>query len=98
MSSVQPEPGEPQAIEGVAREERPIETIAGFVAAASIFLSLIALAYRPMRVGTASALAALVAAGIGGRHARLARAAVVIAMICWVVGSAIAVATSHPPY
>ncbi|MGZ4398574.1 MAG: hypothetical protein ACXVZ1_09180, partial [Gaiellaceae bacterium] len=77
---------------------RSIETIAGFVAAASIFLSLIALAYRPMRVATASALAALIAAGIGGRYARLARFAVAIAAVCWVVGAAIAVVTSHPPY
>jgi hypothetical protein len=85
-------------VESEVHGERAIETVAGFVAAASIFLSLVALAYRPMRVGTASALAALVAAGIGGRHARLARTAVIVALVCWVVGSAIAVATSHPPY
>jgi hypothetical protein len=86
------------SIDARHQDERPIETVAGFVSAASIFLSLIGLAYRPMRVVTVSALAALVTVAVGGRHARLARAALVIAMVCWVVGSSIAVVTSHPPY
>jgi hypothetical protein len=86
------------SLESQTPQERPIETVAGFVAAASIFLSLIGLAYRPMRVVTVAALAALVTVAIGGRHARLARTALLVAAVCWVVGSAIAVVTSHPPY
>ena len=77
---------------------RPAEVVAGMLAAASIFVSLIALAHRPVRVAPAAFFVALLAVGMGGRHARLAAFAVALAAICWVVGMTIAIATNRPLY
>ena len=68
------------------------------LAALSLFVSLIALAYRPVRVAPAAILVALLAAGIGGRHARLAAFAVAAGAVCWTVGMTIAIATGNPLY
>jgi hypothetical protein len=50
----------------------------------------------PVRVGIAAIALALVAAGIGGRHRKLAAAAVGIAAACWVIGMIVAVVTQRP--
>ena len=75
---------------------RPAETVAGFLAAASIFLSLTGVAYRPLRLIPFAILLALIAAGIGGRSERLATIAVSVGAACFAVGMAVAVITSHP--
>ena len=75
---------------------RPSETVAGFLSAAAIFVSLTGIAYRPLRLIPISILLALVAAGIGGRAARLAGWAVAIAAASFAVGLAVAVITSNP--
>jgi hypothetical protein len=75
---------------------RPSETVAGFLAAAAIFVSLTGIAYRPLRLIPISILLALVAAGIGGRAARIAAWAVAIATASFAVGLAVAVITSNP--
>ncbi len=75
---------------------RPAETVAGFLAAASIFLSLTGVAYRPLRLIPFAILLALIAAGIGGRSERLATIAVFVGAACFAVGMAVAVITSHP--
>ena len=59
------------------------------MAGAAIFAGLIAIAYRPIRVG---------APAIGGRNARLAGAALAIATAAWVAGMIVAVITRHPLY
>jgi hypothetical protein len=82
----------------VARRDGPAEAVAGLMAAAAIFVSLIGLAYKPVRVIPAALLIAFVAAGIGGRHRALAGWAVAVAAICWVVGLTIAVATGRALY
>jgi len=79
-------------------ETRPSEAVAGFLAALSIFASLFALAYRPVRIMPFAIVLAFVAAGMGGRHARLAAFAVGIATVCFVAGMVIAVVTRHPLY
>jgi hypothetical protein len=43
-------------------------------------------------------LLALLAAAIGGRHQRLAGLAIAVGAVCFVVGMALAVLTSHPIY
>jgi len=85
-----------------------LDTLAGLMAAAAIFIGLLGatnfnlsisgthLEMRPVRIGVAAVVLALVAAGIGGRHRRLAAAAVAIAGACWVLGMAIAVITQRP--
>jgi hypothetical protein len=75
---------------------RPSETIAGFLAAVSIFVSLTGIAYRPLRLIPFALVLALIAAGIGGRAARLAAWAVGIGAVSFAAGMAAAVITSNP--
>jgi len=74
---------------------RPSETVAGFLAAFSIFASVVALAWHPLRLLGPAIVLAMVSAGMGGRHRRLAFAAVLIAAACFVMGMTIAVVTQH---
>jgi hypothetical protein len=79
---------------GTAR--RPSDTVAGYLAAVSIFISLISVAWHPLRLILPSILVALIAAAMGGRHNRLAFAAVMFAAACFFFGMTIAVITSRP--
>jgi hypothetical protein len=72
------------------------ETIAGFLAAAAIFVSLTGVAYRPLRLIPLAIVLALIATGIGGRATRLATWAVAISALAFAVGMAAAVITSNP--
>ena len=76
--------------------DRPSEAVAGLLATLSIFASCIALVYRPMRVTPFTILLALIAAGMGGRHERLAAWAVGISAACFVAGTFFAIVTNHP--
>jgi hypothetical protein len=78
------------------RQSRPAETVAGFLAAAAIFVSLVGVAYRPLRLIPFAILLSLIAAAIGGRSERLATYAVAIGAACFAIGLAVAVITSHP--
>ncbi len=90
------------------RQRDRVETLAGLMAATAIFVAVLGATnlelsiagthfeMRPIRIGVAAVILALVAAGIGGRHSRLAAAAVTIAGACWVLGMAIAVITQRP--
>ena len=75
---------------------RPSETVAGFLAAVAIFVSLTGVVYRPLRLIPLAILLALISVGIGGRHQRLASYAVGICALSFVLGMAAAVVTSHP--
>jgi hypothetical protein len=83
---------------GPISEERPADAIAGFLAALSVLGSAIGLAYRPARLIPFALLLAVIAAGMGGRHARLVSGAVVIGAVCFVVGMAVAVITNNPVF
>jgi hypothetical protein len=83
---------------GPITQDRPADTIAGFLAALSILGSAIGLAYRPARLIPFALLLAVIAVGMGGRHARLAAAAVVVGGVCFVVGMAVAVTTNNPVF
>jgi len=76
--------------------DRPAETVAGILAAIAIFGSIIALAYRPVRITPFTILISLIAAGIGGRHQKLAAAALVISGACFILGTFLAITTNHP--
>jgi hypothetical protein len=76
--------------------DRPVELLAGFLAAAALAAGAIAVAYRPVRIGVFAIVLALVAAGIGGRFSRLATAAVLLVTAAWVVGMILAVLTENP--
>jgi hypothetical protein len=77
---------------------RPSESVAGFLAAVALFVSLIGVVYRPVRLIPGAVIVALIAVGMGGRHQRLAAFALAVTAIAWVVGMTIAVATSNPLY
>ena len=87
--STQPEP---------ATRDRPSDGIAGFLASVALFASLIGLAYRPVRIIPFALLLALIATGMGGRHQRLATAALGVGAVCFMVGMAIAVITNNPVF
>ena len=84
--------------EAAERRDRPAEVVAGFLATIAVFASVLGLAYRPFRIAPFAILIALVAAAMGGRHARLAAFAVGFGAFCWVVGMIIAVVTETPVY
>ena len=72
------------------------DSIAGYLAAMAIFICLIGLAWHPLRLILPGIVIAMVSAGIGGRHKKLAFAAVMIAAACFFFGMMIAVITSRP--
>jgi hypothetical protein len=90
------------------RDRERLDTLAGLMAATAIFIGVLAatnlnlsisgthVAMRPIRVGVAAVVLALVSAGIGGRHSRLASIAVGVAGASWVLGMVIAVVTQRP--
>jgi len=83
---------------GPITEERPADAIAGLLASLSLFASLIGLAYRPARLIPFALLLAVIATGMGGRHSRLAVAAVATGGACFVVGMTVAVITNNPVF
>jgi hypothetical protein len=76
--------------------DRPGEVVAGLLATIAIFGSCIGLVYRPLRVIPFTILLALIAAGMGGRHERLAAWAVGISSACFVAGTFFAIVTNNP--
>ena len=74
---------------------RSSDSIAGYLAAMSIFISLIGVPWHPLRLILPGIVVAMVAAGMGGRHQRLALAAVLIAASCFFFGMLIAVVTQR---
>ena len=77
---------------------RASESVAGFLASLALFVSLIGIAYRPVRLIPGAVIVGLIAIGMGGRHQRLAAFALAVTAIAWVVGMTIAVATGRPLY
>jgi len=75
---------------------RPSETVAGYLAALAIFIALIGLAWHPLRLILPAIVVSMVAAAMGGRHQRLAFAAVIVAALCFVLGLMIAVLAERP--
>jgi hypothetical protein len=79
-----------------AHRDRPAETVAGIIAALALFVGVIAILYRPVRLSPVALVVALIAAGIGGRHSRLAAAAVAVVSVGWVLGMIYSVLESKP--
>ena len=74
-----------------ASREPVSQILAGYLAAAAIFAAAVALVWHPGRIGPGAMLVALLAAGLGGRHHRLAGIAVAVATLCWFFGMVISV-------
>lgn len=85
-----------------------VDTMVGLMASVAIFLAVLGVTnfnlsiegnhfeMRPVRVEVAAGVLALIAAGIGGRHQRLATVAVGVCGVCWFLAMAIAVITEKP--
>ena len=78
-----------------ATAPRASETVAGFLAAMAIFISLVALAWHPLRLLVPALFLSMLAAGIGGRFSKLAMAAVFTVAGCFFFAMLIAVVTSR---
>jgi hypothetical protein len=72
-----------------------VEAVAGFLAAASLFASLVALAYHPVPLSVTACLLALIASGMSSRHRTLCFTAVLVSATCFVAGVVIAIVTGH---
>ena len=77
-------------------EKRSSETVAGFLSAIAIFVSLIGLAWHPLRLILPALALALIASGMGSGKGRLQFAAVLICAVCLFFGLTIAVTLSKP--
>ena len=80
------------------RREGPAQTVAGFLAAVSIFVSAAGAAYRPLRLIPFAILLALISAAMGGSSSRLPALAAGVGAFCFALGMAIAVITKNPLY
>jgi hypothetical protein len=77
---------------------RTVEVVAGFLAAAALFLGALELVYRPFRLAPAALLLALVATVMSRDQQRLIAVAVAVIGVCFVVGASLQVITHHPLY
>jgi len=84
------------SVEAAPERGHTTELVAGYLAALSIFASLISLAWHPLRLDGPAIVIALISAGMTGRGKRLPFAAVVIAAICFFLGMMISVITERP--
>lgn len=75
-----------------------VDIVAGFLAAASIFLSALGLVERPARFVPAAVLLALISTRMTTRNSRIAGIAVAVAVVCFPLGMTIAIATENPLY
>lgn len=76
--------------------QRPGEAVGGFLSAFAIFAGAISIAWHPLRLSLLAMLLAVVGAAMAPRGNALARAAVMIAALCFFLGMAVAVVTSRP--
>lgn len=79
------------------REHLPTsQIVAGYLAAAALFGGLVSLFYYPGRIGPASIVVSLVAAGMGTSVRRFAGLAFAVAAFGWLFGMIIAVLLGRP--
>jgi hypothetical protein len=74
------------------------DSIAGFLATLSIFASALGLVWRPVRIIPFAILLALIASRMSARNERIAFAAMIAGVVCWVAGMTIAVLAEAPLY
>jgi hypothetical protein len=72
------------------------ETVAGYLSAIAIFMSVIGVAWHPLRLILPSLAIALIASGMGSGKGRLQFTAVIICTVCLFLGLTFAVAGSRP--
>jgi hypothetical protein len=83
------------SIEVPSERSQSVEAVAGYLAAISIFASLISLAWHPIRLLAPALLLALISAGMTGRGKRLPFVAVITVAACFFLGMMITVITGR---
>jgi hypothetical protein len=86
----------PEHVDGEPGRAPASQAVAGYLAAAAIFGGLTALVYYPGRIGPASIVVALVAAGMGGSIKRFAALAMAIAILGFFGGMIVSVTLDRP--
>jgi len=81
------------SIDHGSAERSTAESVAGYLSSFAIFVSFLGIFWHPLRLIVPSLLVALVASGMA--RGRLQLAAVLIGAVCFFLGLALAVATSH---
>ena len=79
-------------------ERRPSETVAGYLSAIAIFVSIIGIVWHPLRLILPAIAIALIAAAMAGPGRKLQFAAVLITTVCFFLGLTVAVVSSRPLY
>jgi hypothetical protein len=77
---------------------RPVEAVAGLMAAGALFLGVFELFYRPFRLAPPAVILVLAATVMSRDQHRLITLALAVVGICFVVGAALQVITNHPLY
>jgi hypothetical protein len=72
------------------------DTVAGYLSAIAIFVSLVGIAWHPLRLILPAGAIALIASGMSNSRRQLTLAAVLICAVSLFLGFTLAVATSHP--
>jgi hypothetical protein len=92
------------------RHRERLDTVVGLMAATAIVVGILSITnlnlsiagvhfqMRPVRIDVATVTLALVAAGIGGRHRRLAAVAVGVAGVSWMLAMVVAVVAERPVF
>jgi len=78
------------------RTSRPADAVAGFLAAAALFLGAFQLFYRPFRLAPVALILLLISTLMTQEHGRLRTLALATIGICFVAGAALQVVTDHP--
>jgi hypothetical protein len=81
---------------GPVERTRPADAVAGLIATVALTVGLISIVYRPVRVAPVALVVALIAAAMGGRHARLAAWAVGVVSVSWVLGMIYSIVADKP--
>ena len=76
--------------------QRSADLVAGFLASLAIFISLIGIAWHPLRLIAPAIVISMVAAAMGGRQNRLAFAAVLVVAVSFFLGMTVAVVAQRP--
>ena len=76
---------------------RVTDVVAGYLAVFAIFISGLAIVYRPVRLAPAAIVLALFAAALASeRHQRIVQIAIFAGIVGWLLGMAAAVVTDSP--
>ena len=75
---------------------RPVEAVAGLLAASALVLGSLELFYRPFRLAPVAVILLLVPTVMSTRQQRLIALGFAVVGVCFVAGAAIQVLTHHP--